>query len=140
MANGRPQFRRLADVLRRRAPVPDDVAAWFISACDKAEAGTAPAVAFGLVASREDRRRRDEHLCAAVEKMPPSLSTSGRVAAMIQAAGRLELFLVDEEFDEHLAPDWHADLLAALRQAPLPGTRQLREIVGSFSKSSKNAA
>lgn len=133
--NGRPNIRRLARVLERRAAVPDDLRRWFIGAHHAMETGTKPERALGLVASQDDRHRRNEHLCRAVEQMPAEWKLGQCIYLMLSTAPRLaRLCTVGEDADDHLTKPWQRELLQALRLAPIPRETRLREILHHFSE------
>lgn len=130
--NGQAMVRRLIADSRGRARLSPAVVDWIEHGYRRWSAGENPARAFGFIASRQDRFRRNQYLRRAVERMPTTWSNSHRADRIREVGKRLWPFCGDNEPPHALRSGWEYDVLSALEEAPLPSDRQLRKIVGSL--------
>jgi len=130
--NGQAMVRRLIADSRGRARLSPAVVDWIEHGHRRWSAGENPARAFGFIASRQDRARRNQHLRRAAEQMSPDWSSSQRAGRIREVGKRLWPFCGDKERPHALRFGWEYDVLNALEIAPLPSDRQLRKIVGSL--------
>ena len=129
--NGRPQLRRMIRALERGRPVPDDVAAWFVSGIKAFEAGNDDlAGVLAIKSTRSLRQARNSHLREAGRLIGTNVDATARATMIRRMAKTLEAFLEEPDgIEPYIRRRWEGEVFRALQHADLPSYNTIRKLM-----------